>query len=586
MTTSEAPTAAPAAVDSPGWIKRLGAAYGKRGKSLLVLTGNVRDLHWSKGPQRFLTLEQVVYHAVKDGMLPVRFDSAHGISFFDEKDEAEFIKAVQSSTKAQSAGGKPTDIKGQINQTRGDPLAGLVLLRECAQCVSDARLTDTGKKAFRPLCILIDYAASLFPAGDFDRLSEVDRQRLVHFLSWAGSPHMARSNNLVLLVADTKVEVNSRLFSLPSSELIEIELPDSDTRDRFVRGWIAGTAAGDDPSRVVEFEGDVDTFIGDTAGIKLVKVEDLLEEAHLGKTRLTRAAVLERVNEALVAELGDIVKIRRPSHTADDIIGRIPAKTRFSQTLKRCANPKTAIPVIVVPGSNGVGKTFLVEGMANSEGWVVLVLSGVRDKWFGETDRKFEKLALVLQRFRRVIIYVEEARATLGSVHREDVHETERRLTGYIISMMSNKAYLGRVLWVLDTARPDVLDPDFQRRAPIQIGIFDPEGEERTAYINELLRRNGLTTTDEELADILKRTEKYSASDLNTLVTLARGDGTSVLQVLEYWEAPDISIERNFQALVAMLHCTYKDLIPPSLQGKDREEIRRTVQEFKALRGI
>jgi hypothetical protein len=59
-----------------------------------------------------------------------------------------------------------------------------------------------------------------------------------------------------------------------------------------------------------------------------------------------------------------------------------------------------------------------------------------------------------------------------------------------------------------------------------------------------------------------------------------------VLQVLEYWEAPDISVERAFQALVAMLHCTYKDLIPPSLQGKDREEVRKEVETFKALRGI
>jgi hypothetical protein len=580
MTGTETPAPAAAVAENPPWIKRVGQSYQQGGKSLIVLTGNVRDLHWSKGAKRFVSLEQAIYQAVKDGLLPVRFDSAHGITFFDEKDEAQFVKAVQASTTAQTAGGKPTDIKGQINATRGDPLAALVLLKECGEAVANARLTEKGKRDFKPLCIIIDYGAALFPAGDLGTLSEIDRQRLVHFLSWVGSPFMAASENLICLVADTKVEVSSRLFSLPSTETIEIELPSSDDRDRFVRGWIA------DKGATIDVEGGLDTVIHDTAGIKLVKVEDLLKEAHFGKTTLTRAAILDRVNEALVAELGDIVKIRRPTHTAADIIGRKTTVKQFLQTFNRCKDPKTAVSAIVVPGSNGVGKTFLVEGVANTDGWVVLALSGVRDKWFGETDRKFEKLALVLQRFRRVIIYVEEARATLGSVHRGDVHETERRLTGYIISMMSNKAYLGRVLWVLDTARPDGLDPDIQRRAPIGIGVFDPEGEERVAYIKELLSRNKLSATDVELAEIVKRTERYSASDLNTMVTLARGDGTSVLQVLEYWEAPDISVERHFQSLVAMLHCTYKDLIPPSLRGLDRGEVQKTVEEFKALRGI
>lgn len=565
-----------AAAENPEWMRRLATAYKPCGKSLVVLHGNVRDLHWSKAAKRFVALDQVIYHAVKDGLLPVRFDAAQGISFFHEGDRAEFIKAVQQSTTTHSTGGVSADIGAQIAVTGGNPLAALVLLKECAQAVANARLT---KPEFRRLCIIVDYGGALFPAGDFDRLSEADRLRLVHFLGWVGSPFMATSEHLIVLVADTKAEVNSRLFGLPSTQTIEIDLPTSDDRNRFTRGWLA------ERQGTIDVEGGLDQFIADTAGVKLVAVEDLLEETYYRKTRLTRASVLEQVNSALVAELGDMVQIRRPLHTADAIIGRTAAKRRLFETFKRCRDPKTAIPVIIVPGANGVGKTFLIEGCANTDGWTMMSLT-VRDKWFGETDRKFEKLSLVLRRFRRVIIYVEEAAASLGSVHRGDVHETEKRLTGNIIAMMSNKAYLGRVLWVLDTARPDVLDPDFKRRAKLQIALFDPEGDERVAYIRELLSRNGLSVTEDELTRIVERTKNYSPSDLDTLVTLARGDTTPVLDVLEYWEAADISSERFFQSIIALLNCTYKDLIPPSLKQLSREEAVQYVEKYKAMKGL
>ena len=300
---------------------------------------------------------------------------------------------------------------------------------------------------------------------------------------------------------------------------------------------------------------------------------------------LTRDAVLEQLNAALGAELGEIVTVHRPRHTADDIEGQEAVKRRLSETLQRCEDARTAVSGIIVGGANGVGKTFVVEGVTTSAGWLMLKLSGIRDKWFGETDRKFERLALILRRFRRVVIYVPEARAVLGSVHRQEVHETERRLTGHIYNMMSDKSYRGRVVWILDTARPDEFDPDIQRRCPIQIALFDPEGDERKSFIAGLLRRNSLTVSDEELTKIVDLTGRFSASDFEVLVTLAKGDGKGVLEVLGYWEPPDISSERSFQALIAALHCTYKDLLPASLRERPRGEIAEAVRDHKILTG-
>ncbi len=45
--------------------------------------------------------------------------------------------------------------------------------------------------------------------------------------------------------------------------------------------------------------------------------------------------------------------------------------------------------------------------------------------------------------------------------------------------MMDDPSFLGKVLWGLMTSRPDEVDPDIKSRSPIQVPIFDLEGEER-----------------------------------------------------------------------------------------------------------
>ena len=61
----------------------------------------------------------------------------------------------------------------------------------------------------------MQFAGSLFPDGDFDRLSELDRQRLVTFLNWINDLFFSKSGNVILLVSDTKSEINRRVLALP-----------------------------------------------------------------------------------------------------------------------------------------------------------------------------------------------------------------------------------------------------------------------------------------------------------------------------------------------------------------------------------
>src|SRR5919201_2564486 len=111
------------------------------------------------------------------------------------------------------------------------------------------------------------------------------------------------------------------------------------------------------------------------------------------------------------------------------------------------------------------------------------------------------------------LILVDEAHTAFGSVHHSATHETERRLAGNIVEMMGDPRLRGKVLWALMTSRPDELDPDVKSRAPLQIPIFDPEGEARQRFIQEMFQRRGMPLSAEELQHVCQQTAHYSARD-------------------------------------------------------------------------
>ena len=284
----------------PAFVEELSRAYSRRGKGLVLLTGDVHDLFWNGKVERFVPLEQCLYQELSREFLVLRVDAATGIDFYDraERDELARLCALADVTaaKGQALG----NVAGMIDQNRHQPLPTLVLLKSIADAIHRVRLAEKAKERpearnARPLCVVIQYAGSIFPTGDYDRLSELDRQRLVYFLNWIQSPLFQQSANLLVLVSDTKSEVNARISSAPTTQHVELELPGRAERALFV----------DDFARRfpdVRFEGERSSFVDDTAGLKLTSVLDLLEGSLRSGAVATRKAVLAEVNAVLEAE--------------------------------------------------------------------------------------------------------------------------------------------------------------------------------------------------------------------------------------------------------------------------------------------
>ncbi|MBP6745560.1 AAA family ATPase, partial [bacterium] len=469
----------------PQFINEVSAAYSDRGKSVMLLTGNTHDLFYSKKADRFVDLGFALYHYLSEIFTVLRLDISTGLGGYLSDD----LKALQDTINKADAAAiyddeKVGDIQRKMAATRHSPLPALVHMHEILQAVKKVKVDL--KKSAKPVCTIIRFAGSLFPSGDFDKLSEIDRQRLVTFLNLIESQWFKESGNLLLLIADTRSEVNSRILAQPSVQSIEIELPDKERRASYVNSFLAGKTSQ------VTFTPSLDAFVEDTAGLTLTALYDLLEKAHRTATAISRKDILAQINTVMKADLGDIIKITMPEHSPKDIVGYAQTGAIIRNIFARCEKKETAVPAILVSGANGAGKTYQLEAYAAESGRVVIELIGLRGMYFGQTDTFFEKLRLRLKTYGKILILIDEAHTQMGSVHKSDTHETEKRLAGNIIKMMGDPTLFGKVLWALGTSRPDELDPDVKSRDPIQIPIFDLDGEERQSYVSELFARAGV----------------------------------------------------------------------------------------------
>lgn len=561
----------------PAFLDALNQAYTLRRENIIILTGDVNGLFYSQKTENYLALEQILNLELKDKFNIVRMDIAAGIGFYDQETEDEVTRICESTDGYYTPAGRIAALKQMIDQSRHSPLSALVLLQGMGEAFIRVRRLEP---AIKPLCIIIQFAGALFPAGDYSHLSELERQCLISFLSWVSGPLFRDSPELLITINSVKSELNAKIIALPHAGHLEIDLPDIDERRRFVKYFTS-------LHKSMSFSQGEETFVEDTAGLAVHNIKDLLEVAARKNEPLTRQHVVKEVNNILQAQLGDIIRIKYPAHTSKDIVGYKQTGEIFTEIFRRCEDPETAVAAILVSGPNGSGKTFQLEAYAAESGRVVIELAGIRGSYFGETERFFELLRWHITTFGKILILVDEAHTAFGSVHSGQVHETEQRLAGNILKMMGDPRYLGKVLWALMTSRPDELDPDIKSRAPIQVPIFDLEGAERKEFVSDLFKRKNINLAGEELEQVLALTDYYSARDYRNLVAevLAQKRQNSqktVIEVLSGWQASkSIKRQRDFQEMIAAQHCSYPNLLPQKYRDIPDEVLMKKTEELK-----
>lgn len=526
--------------------------------NLMVLSGDVQGLFPSTVESNYVSLETVIIEHLRNTYTVVALDMV-GLDFTNPADQSELPSLLYDDPDIRS---RPLAKKAEerfierLASTKYAPLSAMALLRE----IMYAKVKRSGET--KPLCVLIRHAGALFPARELGSLDQQDRQRLVFFLNWITSDDLQRSSNLFLLVEGSRSEINQAITGSPLCRHIQLQLPNEEERLNFMR-------SNGKKFRPELLDTSLEQFAAATAGLPLTQLEDLVEVASAENRKVTGKDVVSAVNTALQGLLGNIVTFKPADHTLADVIGYDAVKQVLLEALADCDDPETAVPGFLVSGPNGVGKTWIMEALANDSGWVVIELSGLRDSEFGATEKLFEQFRMVAKTFGRILVNVDEAHTAFSSIHSSQSHEVEKRLSGNVVKMMGDPGNHGKILWSLMTSRPDELDPDIlSRLCSVQVPIFDLEGEDRKQYIKELFARKRIELSNEELVQVVETTKHYSNRDLSFFLKSyigrrKRNPELKIVDMLKMWRAGDsIQRKRRFQELLALQHCTYPNLIP------------------------
>ncbi|MDA3959870.1 MAG: ATP-binding protein [Planctomycetota bacterium] len=589
----------------PPFLSDIGRLFNSGEARVAVLTGNIHDLFPAPGGAWQPLPEVLAGHWQVPGRIVLTYEINGPIRFHRPQDR-QLVKDAwlrwrhgrdsgDLTLASLAASGAARDellahsrsFDEQILAAVGRPTVALELLRQCCLC---SRARDSKGAAFLEpdLALIIEGADLILPEAPVTGLADADRQRLHIALDWFADPGFAAGADVVALLTEAAAGLNARLLRLPEVVKISVDEPDRDVRRAFL--------AAQSGERWCPTDSELDTLADGTAGLGLQALRQLAMAAEHAGQAPDEAAVVARVERHIQAQLGeDVVSFKRPGHGLRQVVGAraLTGFLRDELAPRIRAGGAGALSGCAVAGPIGAGKTFIFEALAGELGLPVLELGSIRSQWFGQTDVIIERLRRVLTSLGRVVIIVDEADTQFGRLS-DQSHETERRLTGKIQAMMSDPALLGKVFWLLMTARIERLSPDLRR--PGRVGdlivpVLDPEPDDRADFVAWALKPSlGSEIDPAVLERITAATSGYSAAAYaalrRELAALGRVDADRVQALVDDLLPADIGAARRYQTLQALVNCTRRSLLPdPTVSEATREAWHNELRSLEA-RGL
>jgi AAA+ superfamily predicted ATPase len=547
--------------DVPPWAAQLAELYFSGTTAAFLLHGNTYDLfRIGRGAEgRYGVLAEFLAEQLFGRWsLVLNYDLGRGLRALAGRDEQRLKEMVTLANKRL----------GDLSALSKDPAATFALLdrfvRQNIMAPEEERLS---------LAVIMEQASYIFPSGEPGRQSLQSSSQLVTMLNWAMSPHVKRLNMAFVMVDEKLADVSDRLAGNPHVATIEVPLPDEKERDSFIRASI-----GDAP---------IDTFsdfgaaqlAALTAGISLTDLNVLVQSARESGKRLDATVFRALKKRLLERQCRGLLEFIEPRWTLDTVVGHDAAKQRLrddAALLKRGALDTLPMGYLLC-GPVGTGKSFLAQCVSGEIGVPCVILKNFRSKYVGETEGNLERVLSVLRAMGPVVVVVDEADAALGSREQSGDSGTSSRVFGMIAAQMGDTSYRGRIIWMLLTARPDLLPIDLKRqgRAEVHIPLFYPtdESEIRQMFVI-LAKKLGSRVAIEDVPPIPQRGH-LSGADIEGMV--GRAWRTSLLagadhitrealaEVVSQFMPSTQGLERELQETAAILECTDRQFLPPAI---------------------
>jgi hypothetical protein len=338
---------------------------------------------------------------------------------------------------------------------------------------------------------------------------------------WASDSLLTTHSLASFLIAENLNDLHPLIAANPRATQLKIALPSTDDLRLALELWQTSY-----PQSLKEYAGKHDALAAQLSGTTLSAIESSLKRSeHLGEP--VNAAGLVRLKKQLVEkDCSGLIEFLESQRTLEDVSGLDKVKAWLRQDIQLWqSNDVAALPKgYLICGPVGTGKTYLVECLAGEAGVPVVKLKNFRDKWVGSTEGNLEKIFRLLQALGRCYVFIDEADQALG---RRDAGQNDSGLSGRIYSMiaeeMGSSANRGKIVWVLASSRPDLIEVDLKRpgRVDTKIPLFPTTtSRESLELLRTLLKRRQLELDTASCSDL--------ESCMPTLLTPGAGEALAV----------------------------------------------------------
>lgn len=533
----------------PVWVQSVIDLYNSQANNQFLLTGNVNDHFFTstEPTAKAVSLSEYLQQMVVPRYdVVLRYDLGNGLRV--ERGGPIFSQwpGIESLPRA--------------------PRAAIefitAYLRYCAN------LANLGQNRIKVAVILSD--ADLFIHNE----ARQPETNAIAFLirEWSRDTSLIRHDLVSFILAENLSEVHPLVRQNSQAARIEIPLP----APREIEGWLTLNRPGH-PIAMQSLGADLGGTAENFSGTTLAALDRMFRLAEHRRQPVQTAELGQFKAEIIERECPGLLEFLPPRLTLDQLQGQESLKRHLRQNLALWqARRADLIPQgYLLCGPVGTGKTFVVKCLAGEAGVPVVVLKNFRDKWYGSTEGNLEKIFRTLRALGRCCVFIDEADQSLG---RRDSGGTEPGVSGRIYAMlaqeMSDPTHRGRLLWILATSRPDLVEVDLKRpgRIDVKIPLFPTvSSDESWQLIRALARGRKLELPEElppdlagkvpdlmtpgEVDSLLTQIQREAAATQNTAVSALTRRFRHYLRPVSLavlWE----------QTRLAVAECTDADFIP------------------------
>jgi len=369
---------------------------------------------------------------------------------------------------------------------------------------------------------------------------------------WTADTLLAGQPMATFLITENLNDLHNLLVNNPRAAHVKVPLPAPPDLERAF-----GVMAPRFACALKEYAHNLASPAHQLAGATVSAVESLLKTKEHAKTALAAGDLVQLKKQLVEKDCNGLIEFIESGRTLDDLHGMDKVKRWLRQDIELWhKNDLQAMPMgYLICGPVGTGKTYTVECLAGDAGVPVVKLKNFRDRWVGSSEGNLEKIFRLLQALGRCIVFIDEADQTLGKRESGGDSGVSGRLYSMMAEEMSNTRNRGKIVWVLASSRPDLIEVDLKRpgRVDVKIPLFPTmKAEESWSLIIALCKKRGI--------EIPKQKFKEFERLIPKLVTPGAAD-TLAVKVYRLVKTEDL------KPLAALRDCLdgYQNPVPPEV---------------------